>query len=292
MALLGSTRARALLAQLGDDAYTKYGDSFDELTEFFNNLAPQDWHRNLYWGWLYALKPILTEPMQGTQSFMQTEAWQDKSINTALASWAELRHDTILYAKQSYTPTFDTSVSEPPTPPGYVEPNPEFFSRLLALNQMTITGLDSLGVLNEQARTRLEALSTLLDRMLGISIKELRAEDLDSDDHDLLRNLGDALDAVLGGVEPAGVKTTMVADVHTDQNSQKVLEEGVGYVELIVVVLRQPDGSLSANAGPVLSYYEFKHPMNDRLTDEKWRTMLEGGTAPEQPPWTQGYRVP
>ena len=34
---------------------------------------------------------------------MQTTAWQDKELNITLASWAELRHDTILYVKQSYT---------------------------------------------------------------------------------------------------------------------------------------------------------------------------------------------
>ena len=57
--------------------------------------------------------------------------------------------------------------------------------------------------------------------------------------------------------------------MHTDQNSGKVLEEGTGYVDLGVFVYVQPDGQLVAGAGPVLSYYEFKHPMADRLTDEK-----------------------
>ncbi len=37
----------------------------------------------------------------------------------------------------------------------------------------------------------------------------------------------------------------------------------------------------------MLSYYEFKHPMSDRLTDEKWRKMLKGevvgGVVPKQP---------
>ena len=91
--------------------------------------------------------------------------------------------------------------------------------------------------------------------------------------------------------EPAGVKTTMVADVHTDQNSQKVLEEGVGYRELLLVVLRQPDGRLTLNAGPVLSHYEFKHDMASRLSDETWRELLESPSAPEAPPWTGAWRA-
>lgn len=43
----------------------------------------------------------------------------------------------------------------------------------------------------------------------------------------------------------------------------------VGKVDLIVVACPQPGGSAFLAAGPVLSYYEFKHPMDDRLADEK-----------------------
>jgi len=59
---------------------------------------------------------------------MRTQAWEEEQLNAALASWTELRHDTILYAKQSYTPV-ETSL--PPSVPGYVEPVPEFYGRLL-----------------------------------------------------------------------------------------------------------------------------------------------------------------
>jgi hypothetical protein len=43
--------------------------------------------------------------------------------------------------------------------------------------------------------------------------------------------------------------------------------------------------------GGVFSYYEFTWPGNDRLTDEKWRTMLNEGTAPDVPAWTASFRV-
>ena len=58
---------------------------------------------------------------------MRTEAWQKKELNAALSSWTELRHDTILYAKQSYTPI---TTGLPPQVTGYVEPVPEFYGRL------------------------------------------------------------------------------------------------------------------------------------------------------------------
>jgi hypothetical protein len=45
------------------------------------------------------------------------------------------------------------------------------------------------------------------------------------------------------GVGNTGLKTTLVADVHTDGNEKKVLEEGVGKMDMIVVACPQPDGS-------------------------------------------------
>jgi hypothetical protein len=216
---------------------------------------------------------------------MQTAAWRDKSLNTALASWTELRHDTILYAKQSYTPV---KSSLPPEVRGYVEPAPEFYARLLALTEMTARGLDELKALDEPARQRLSKLAEVLKRLLELSLKELRNEALTSEDYAYIREIGGALEQTVLGVRDAGVKTTLIADVHTDANSQKVLEEGVGYVDLLAAVIPQPDGTLSLALGPVLSYYEFKWPMGDRLTDEAWRAKL-ASAPPPRPPWTASF---
>jgi len=41
----------------------------------------------------------------------------------------------------------------------------------------------------------------------------------------------------------------------------------------------------------VFSYYEFPWPIDDRLTDEKWRGMLDDGTAPPPPEWTASFLV-
>jgi len=292
MAVMGSTRARHWLTELKDDRYTKYDETFAEMADFLESQTDEQWHANLYWGWLHAVRTLLAPASQGNQTFMQTDAWVDKSLNTALASWAELRHDTILYAKQSYTPGFTTSVPPPP-PPGYVEPNAAFYASLLSLNEMTRVGLESMGMLPQEAAARLQALSSVLGRMLDITLVELQGLPLEEADGYFIDGLADTLDTVVAGVEEAGVKTTMVADVHTDQNSKKVLEEGVGYVELLVAAYRLPDGTIALGAGPVLSYYEFKHDMSDRLTDEKWRDIL-AGTEDEMPPapeWTAAYRV-
>ena len=92
------------------------------------------------------------------------------------------------------------------------------------------------------------------------------------------------VDGVIADVEDKAKKTTIVADVHTEANTRQVLEEGVGYVDLIVVAYKLPDGRILIGAGPVMSYYEFKQPMSDRLTDDAWRELLSTN-PPDRPEW-------
>ncbi|MCK4858526.1 MAG: DUF3160 domain-containing protein [candidate division Zixibacteria bacterium] len=217
---------------------------------------------------------------------MRTEAWEKKELNAALASWTELRHDTILYAKQSYTPGRGGGI--PPNVTGYVEPVPEFYGRLLALTQMTREGLIDYNVLSAEATERLVNLEEILGRLITIANKELTNQTLSEDNYEYIRNFAKTLENAVLGVGEKGIKTTLVADVHTHYYiEQLVVEEGVGYVDLIIVACPAPDDSIFLAAGPVLSYYEFKHPMDDRLTDEAWRELLASPTKPDRPRWFQ-----
>jgi len=294
MAVLGSERAYEILEEEGDTEYegidTSYDQQLEELKSQFDEFDTADWNRNLYWAWLYALKPLLEEFGEGYPAFMQTEAWQDRELQAVLASWAELRHDTILYAKQSYTPALGSIPVQPEPVVGYVEPVPEFYSRMLALTSMTREGLADLEVLNETETSRLESLEAILERLLDISIDELEGRELDEDDYRFIMDFGEELDSIIAEVEAEGKETTLVADVHTDANQpMEVLEEGVGYVDLILVAYMVPDGRIIVGAGPVLSYYEFKHPLSDRLTDEAWKEMLEQGNEPDRPDWIGSF---
>ncbi len=291
MAVLGSDEALTILEREGDTEYEGYDTTLNKLIAMFESFSQDEWNRNLYWSWLYALKSLLGNYGQGYPPFMQRAAWQDKELNTALASWTELRHDTILYAKQSYTPG-ETSIPPPPDR-GYVEPVPEFYNRLLALTRMTRTGLSDMNVLDVAQESRLLGLEGVLSRLVDISIAELEGEELSEEDYEFIEDFGEVLKPLIEGLsDEKGAKTTLVADVHTDINSYQVLEEGVGYVKLIAVAYPIPDGRIVLGAGPVFSYYEFKWPMNDRLTDEKWTEMLEKADNPPQPDWVRSFMHP
>jgi len=132
-----------------------------------------------------------------------------------------------------------------------------------------------------------------LSRLTDISIAELEGRELSEDDYNYIKGFGYVLKPLLEGLSgEEGPKTTLIADVHTDCNTYKVLEEGVGYVKLIVAAYLIPGGTKVLGAGPVFSYYEFKWPMDDRLTDETWTKMLEDGENPPEPDWVRSFMHP
>jgi hypothetical protein len=265
-----------------------YKKAHISLENEFGAFDEEDWNKNLYWAQLYALKPLFTRYPEGYPTFMQTEAWEDKQLNTALASWTELRHDTILYAKQTYFLGAPQIQEEKPVE-GYVEPVPEFYARMLALTKMAHNGLAEMEVLDEQSDKDFTTLENTLEKLLEISIKELEDKELTDAEYKFIRNFGQNISPMLENVDIKSQSSILVADVHTGPGGS-VLEEGTGKLDLMIVAYKQPDGRIVLGTGPVMSYYEFWQPSGERLTDEEWRKMLNDN-PPERPEWVSSFRV-
>lgn len=313
-AAMNSERAYQHLEQMGDVNFEGYPDQMQKMRAWMSGLTPFDWTETLYNTWIFCFYPLLEKPADGYPDFMRSGAWQDKQLNTSLGSWAELKHDTILYAKQVYAELGGGPPPPPPLPPkGYVEPAPLFYARLAALTAMTRKGLESRGLLNEQDQEGLKNLEDLVMVLQVIAGKELRGEPLTDDEFERIRYIGGELENLTmlaadtdtsdGG---PGATTYMddeqqaavIADVATDPGAAdgpKVLEVGVGRINEIFVVtpIIEADGSkyLQVAKGGVFSYYEFEWPASNRLTDETWRKMLEEGKAPALLPWTSSFMV-
>ena len=312
-----------------DGPHLPYHHNLLAVRQVLDEQSPEVWSDSIYSAWLTALR-ALSAPTTGSiyPESMRTRAWAMKTLNTQLASWTQLRHDTVLYAQQSYTANIVCSY-----PDGFVEPRPEFWGRVKALADVAGTAISYLplsgkatvrGYTNDLATIQSNQLAFLTNfsaqasTLEEIARKELAQEPLTFEEADFIKNTIEAgwayssrrqwngwfpklfyqnvFFTTLSDVPDCDFWDALVTDVHTDPpdfflgDPGAVLHEGVANVNLLLVAVDNgPDRMVYA--GPVLSHYEFELPSDTRWTDADWKTRIIAGIKPPQPGWTQSYLV-
>ncbi len=100
-ALGNNAAAQLLIPELNE---YHYGTNLAALRYLFDSFPPEYWESTMYKRWLGFIKSLNPpEDRSNLPGFMTTAAYWQEKLNTQLSSWAELRHDNLLYAKQSYT---------------------------------------------------------------------------------------------------------------------------------------------------------------------------------------------
>ncbi|MBD5470429.1 MAG: DUF3160 domain-containing protein [Lachnospiraceae bacterium] len=308
LAALGSDTALSILKESGVEDYEHYTENMEKLRTGLAEENDELWAASLYASWLHTLRPLLAEKGEGYPVFMQNEAWTKKSMECFAGSYAELKHDTILYSKQVIAEMGGDYFDEVDDR-GYVEPEPLVYARFMSLADMTAQGLKKYGMLSAEQEENLSRLVQIADQMYTISNKELQDELLTDDEYEFIRSYGGNIEhfwyeAIKGESDEEYIATqecpaAIIADIATDPDSGSVLEVGTGDPSYIFVVI-QVDGKIKLAKGSVYSFYQFTWPMDDRLTDSKWRQMLgiqpneegnyEWEQSIEQPDWTRSYR--
>jgi hypothetical protein len=306
MSLLGSKAADKNLdewikteAPQSDKVIAKY---MNILRKEFDGYTEKDWTQNIYWSWLYNLKPLFNNFDSGYPEFMKGEAWQTKGLVTALGSWTELRHDTLLYAKQSYAELGGGPGDEaiPPVPKGYVEPNMDFLTRLTALATLTRDGLANNDLMESGMKGKFDTFITDLEFFRTMAEKELQNQIISDEDFENLRTIisRDFAQIVTptdgGEMKEEDARVGIIADVHTDAKMGQILYEATGIPGVIYVGVKDANGT-RLTRGVVYSYYEFSYPLGKRLTDQDWQGALyEGKTnlkIPDLPEWSKSISV-
>lgn len=310
-AVFGSTQAEEILREQGHFEFSGYEDNLEKLKKSVTDASADIWKASLYNSWLNTIRPLVEEKGAGYPSFMQNQAWSCKQLNTFLGSFTELKHDSVLYAKQVYAEMGGGDVEEPDYR-GYVEPQPQVYARLAALSRLTREGLMGYGMISEEDAENLQRMQELSEKLLVISNKELKSESLTEEEHDLIKSFGGQLEhfwyeALKDQSEDgylAPHPSAVVTDIATDPNGT-VLEIGTGTIDVIYVIV-EVEGSLRIASGGVYSYYEFEQPLDKRLTDKEWRIKLgidypedENGNPVyggerekvEQPEWIKEFKV-
>lgn len=311
--------AADVMAALGNDFAIKlltpelvqwnYAANMATLRDVVAAWDDTQWEANLYSMWLGSLRALNQAPTgKHVPELMHTDAWARKTLQTQLASWAQLRHDTILYAKQSYTASMGCIY-----PKGYVEPYPAFYAgleRFASVAAERLGKLETRPSLAQHYGTYFKRFAEVMNRLGSMAKKELAGQPFSAADNDFL---GDTIERRSGGggyaatpvwtgwyldlVYTPGEKADAIkfeptiADVHTDPDTKRVLEVGTGSVNFLVAAIDN-DGDRAIHVGPTFSYYEFTQPAEKRLTDDEWTAMLyKPETTPERPSWILPHLV-
>lgn len=307
-AALGSDMALKLLEEQGATSYAGYPEEMEKLHAGLSQENAALWSASLYAGWLHTLRPLLDVKGEGYPMFMQNEEWLKKDLECFAGSYTELKHDTVLYAKQVYA-EMGGGIEEEPDDRGYVEPEPLVYERFATLASQTAEGLKKYGMLGTADEENLSRLHEMAERLLVISNKELQEELLTEEEFEFIRTYGgniehfwyeaarDESDEEM--VNAMQYPAAIVTDIATDPDSGLVLEAATDSPSIIYVAVKV-DGITKIARGSVFSFYQFPWPSNDRLTDIKWRQMMgieldEDGNYIQdkvvaKPDWTESYR--
>lgn len=285
-AALGNDSAVGPLAtELG--TFPGYPAALHDARRLVDQHGDDFWGGSFYTLWLSALRGLSPPPgdlsaAAGLPAVMRSEPWARRLMNTQLASWAQLRHDTLLYAKQSYT-----SIPACEFPDAYVDPYPEAWDALVRLAKLgqqlgamtaaaaPYTGITAyfasiegpLSMLRDMAAAERAGTPFTADQMAFIN----QAVSLVNE------NVVCTTIQVPGGwyphlfIDPDEAKKMdpTIADVHTDPYSGQVLHVATGLPRIMVVTADTCTGP-HAYVGLVSSYFEETTEAFQRLNDMDW----------------------
>ncbi len=307
MAAMGVTAAEQILKE----EKTEWKQLLPNLDKMKKRMSEIDWSETTATQWMETLKVLTTGTDSKSPYFMQNPNWSKKDLNAALASWAELKHDAILYAKQPMGAECGGGENVPePVVRGYVEPNVKFWKKASELLENTAKLLKSQNMMTEKIEGVTERLKEEVEFLFRVSEKELAGKILSDEEYDQISYIGATFENISldllrmpsqelynwVDIEGADRKVALVADVYTanaDNNPDKaILFEAVGDADEIYVVV-EIGGYLYLTRGAVLSYREFVQPINEpRLTDEEWQKQLEGNPRKGVPEWMKPILLP
>jgi len=238
--------------------------------------------------WLNALNSLFL-PVSSKQMFALGKPWQYKNLNGGAASWTELKHDTILYAEQSYAEMGEGDVFEippysPPGPKGYIEPNPVFFQRLGQCIDQMLDRMKHNDFITDEYLNKFTTLRELARKAEAIAQKEVSGAAITREDYEWTASLVREFDRPLllpNGLDtiedPAELQMALIADVATDAVDGRVLEVAMGTPQRIIVVVKDAYGGTRFTVGYVYSWYEFAS--GKRWADSEWKKVIYSGDA-------------
>lgn len=281
---------------------------YPKLAAVMADLSSRRWRQardslNLYQSWLAALQTQWGQVSGYPSPARDWALWGGKRLQTGLASWATLRHATVLVNDQSAAECGEGGFEELGlrAPRGYVEPDTATFLALADLFDKARTNLGAELALKGSAKldpygaqepfqkglqSRLAASADAARRFAAMAAKELRGRSLDDSEYESIREFGRVAEHHFllykslsneGLGLPVPDPIPKIADVAKGTDGKSKLYAAVGHPlewDQIVPYF----GRREAVKGAVYSYYEL---VSDSLfNDKEWQASMSHRTRP------------
>jgi len=247
---LGNNTAKKIIIETENNNFNNYQQNLDTFKNEIDKFTPQTWHDNSYLSLLFSLK-YLDGNNAGWPTFMKTDAWQKKNLNTALAAWVNF-HREINFEK---TEMSDTGGLQAYFPYGYIEPQVNLYQQLLDNVNMVIDGFVALQIITEQDKTfdRLKNLKETLEKVVEYSKAELE-NNLDSAAYSFINNFDKRIRSVTGDVKKENFKNPY--DLIFENYPQAKAKQTINNFNYLIVAYLNQEEKLVFAIGPVFEYSE------------------------------------
>ncbi|HKP59143.1 MAG TPA: DUF3160 domain-containing protein [Polyangiales bacterium] len=316
-AALGNDQAAQLLEpQL---AQYSYAPALEAMRVLVDKHDEAYWTNNLYSLWLGSLRTLSPSALPadlkaaGLPAVAATEAWGRRLLNTQLASWAQLRHDTNLYVATQYAPGGACEF-----PDAYVDPYPEFYAAIIRLAEHGAVWTDSIALFAPDFAQRtylyFDHLRSTMIMLRDMAVAQRNGTSFSAEQMAFINRAvhkakatycswpslytgwyaGLEYESSLQDYRTKDEFWPTITDVHTqptdlgETNLGRVLHVGTGYVRLMVVTT-DTCGTPKAYAGLAFSYYEQVTDNWKRLSDSEWHDKLNANPKPADVAWTEEF---
>ncbi len=286
--VLGNAKSAEIAKELLNpyERWDEYTDKLNVTKDYYANNKAEVLKDDLYHGYIKAIDLVLNHQPnvenQYVPNYMKVPEYEYLKINTALGSFAQLKHANVLYSKQMMA---EMGAPEEVVSPHYLEPNVALYEQLSKMLDKSIIKLEKLGVEFEEPNEYydpevIRSFAKDLKLFVRVSKKELAGEQLTDEELLQLGRFGGMCDAMYKdytwsiqnyGFEIAepSISKPVISDIATIDNSY--LELGIG-LPLDIYVLVEQNGEKILAKGVMFSSYEFYS--DERLTDEVWHDSL------------------
>jgi hypothetical protein len=258
--------------------------------------APPD--RSLYGAWLGAIRGLAARPEGVVPSYERTDAFADLRINSAVAAYAQLRHNHVLMAGQAY------DEGGCAIPDAWVEPAPAVWDALLDYTERARDTLDAIGEpATSDAGRWLLRVKAVLRGLRAISAIELANQPLPEAAKRWLAMVvemrpgssdgpptysGWYFDLFRRRQDEGLADASLIADYFTAWDEGRVFYAGVTQPRLGVFVV-DVAGAPRVMVGPVAAAYAHVGSVEHRLDDAASRELTPSA---QERPWAASYEVP